>query len=57
MGDVIKVTAYLSNLERDFAEYNRAYAEFFDEPYPVRTTIGANLSGILVEIDVIAVRS
>ena len=54
LNDVIKVTAYLLDIERDFEEYNRAYGEFFSEPYPVRTTVGAHLSGILVEIDVIA---
>ena len=33
----------------------RAYAEFFAEPYPVRTTVGSDLYDILVEIDVVAV--
>jgi 2-iminobutanoate/2-iminopropanoate deaminase len=53
--DVVKVTAHLQHLKRDFAEYNRAYAEFFREPYPVRTTVGSDLYDILVEIDVVAV--
>ena len=53
--DVVKVTAHLQHLKRDFAEYNRAYAEFFTEPYPVRTTVGSDLYDILVEIDVVAV--
>ena len=53
--DVVKVTAHLQHLNRDFAEYNRAYAEFFTEPYPVRTTVGSDLADILVEIDVVAV--
>ncbi len=52
--DVVKVTAHLQHLKRDFAEYNRAYAEFFAEPYPVRTTVGSDLYDILVEIDVVA---
>lgn len=54
MADVVKVTAHLQHLHRDFAEYNRAYAEFFTEPYPVRTTVGSELANILVEIDVVA---
>lgn len=54
MADVVKVTAHLQHLHDDFAEYNRAYAEFFDEPYPVRTTVGSTLADILVEIDVVA---
>ncbi len=42
MDDVVKVTAHLEHLDRDFAEYNRAYAEFFTAPYPVRTTARAS---------------
>lgn len=52
MADVVKSTAHLQNLKGDFAEYNAAYAEFFQEPYPVRTTVGSDLYDILVEIDV-----
>ena len=51
---VVKVTAHLAHLDRDFAEFNRAYGEFFTEDFPVRTTVGSTLSGILVEIDVVA---
>ena len=52
--DVVKVTAHLQHLKRDFAEYNVAYAEFFSAPFPVRTTVGSDLADILVEIDVVA---
>lgn len=52
--DVIKVTVHLQHLRRDFADFNRAYAQFLTKPYPVRTTVGSDLPGILVEIDVIA---
>lgn len=51
--DVVKVTAHLQHLKRDFEEYNQAYKEFFPEPYPVRTTVGSDLYDILVEIDVV----
>jgi len=53
MEDVIKTTAHLQDLKRDFAAYNLAYAEFFSGPYPVRTTVGSDLWDILVEIDVV----
>jgi 2-iminobutanoate/2-iminopropanoate deaminase len=53
--DVVKVTAHLQNLNRDFAEYNAAYSEFFPAPFPARTTVGSDLADILVEIDVVAV--
>lgn len=53
MDDVAKVTAHLSDL-KNFKEFNEVYSTFFERPYPVRTTVGSQLSGILVEIDVIA---
>jgi 2-iminobutanoate/2-iminopropanoate deaminase len=54
--DVVKVTTHLQHLKRDFAAYDAAYATWFAEPFPVRTTVGSDLMDILVEIDVIAVR-
>jgi enamine deaminase RidA (YjgF/YER057c/UK114 family) len=41
------------NLKSDFAEYNEAFMEFFNPPFPVRTTVGSQLYNILVEIDVV----
>jgi 2-iminobutanoate/2-iminopropanoate deaminase len=54
MADVVKTTAHLQHLKRDFAEYDAAYGEFFTDPFPVRTTVGSDLFDILVEIDVVA---
>ncbi len=51
---VVKVTAHLADLHRDFADYNEVYRTFLSEPYPVRTTVGSTLADILVEIDVVA---
>ncbi|CAB5054139.1 MAG: RidA family protein [Actinobacteria bacterium] len=48
---VVKVTTHLQEVLRDFKEYDAAYSEFFTAPYPVRTTVGSDLNGILVEID------
>ena len=54
LGDVLKVNAYLADLG-DFEGFNRVYREFFDEPYPARTTVGASLpSTLLVEIEAVA---
>ena len=53
MADVVKVSAYLSDLAL-FEAYNRVYATYFPDPKPVRTTVGSQLNGILVEIDAIA---
>jgi 2-iminobutanoate/2-iminopropanoate deaminase len=33
---------------------NAVYARMFPRPFPVRTTVGSGLLGILVEIDVVA---
>ena len=54
MQDVVKVHAYLTDL-KDFEDFNEVYAEFFAEDHPARTTVGAQLNNILVEIDCIAV--
>ena len=53
LNDVVKATVHLQNLKEDFAAFNVAYAEAFEEPYPVRTTVGSQLFDILVEIDVV----
>jgi 2-iminobutanoate/2-iminopropanoate deaminase len=54
---VLKVSAFLADLD-DFAGFNAVYREHFPEPYPVRTTVGADLpGGILVELDAVARRS
>jgi len=53
-GDVVKSTVHLADVQRDFAGFNAAYAEFFTDGYPVRTTVGSTLPNILVEIDVVA---
>jgi 2-iminobutanoate/2-iminopropanoate deaminase len=51
--DVLKVTAYLTDVQH-FDEFNSAYMEIFDAPYPARTTVFTGLRGILVEFDAIA---
>jgi reactive intermediate/imine deaminase len=54
MDDVVKVTAFLSDLE-DFEAYNRVYERRFAAPYPARSTVGARLAdGLLVEIEAVA---
>jgi len=51
---VLKATVHLAHLERDFAAFDAAYRRRMPQPYPVRTTVGSQLLGILVEIDVVA---
>jgi 2-aminomuconate deaminase len=40
--DLIDVTVFLTDMARDFAAYNRVYAEYFVDPStaPCRTTLG-----------------
>jgi 2-iminobutanoate/2-iminopropanoate deaminase len=52
--DVVRVGVYLADIE-DFAAMNAVYAEIMPAPLPARTTIGASLPGIKVEIDCVAV--
>jgi 2-iminobutanoate/2-iminopropanoate deaminase len=53
LADVVKTTVHLQNLD-DFAAFNEVYARSFTENFPVRTTVGSTLNGILVEIDAVA---
>jgi len=56
LSDVIKVNAFLPDLG-NFDVYNTVYREYFSEPYPARTTVGAALApGLHVEVEVIARR-
>lgn len=52
--DVVKTTVHLQDLGRDFRGFNEIYQRHFRPPYPVRTTVGSTLAGILVEIDLVA---
>ncbi len=55
--DVVDVTAFLTDMKRDFETFNRVYAEYFGETRPCRTTVevGALPTPIAVELKVIAV--
>lgn len=48
---VIRCLCFLADIG-DWPEFNRAYAEFFTDRHPTRTTVGATLQpGLLVEIE------
>jgi 2-iminobutanoate/2-iminopropanoate deaminase len=53
MSHVVKTTVHLADLSL-FARFNEVYSRYFPDPKPVRTTVGSQLFGSLVEIDVIA---
>ena len=56
LDDVIDVTVFLTDMERDFAAYNRVYGEYFGAIRPTRTTVGvvALPTAISIEMKVIA---
>ena len=37
--NLVDVTVFLTNMQRDFDIYNRIYAEYFQENQPCRTTV------------------
>lgn len=53
--NAVRVSAHISELNSEsFSAYNKVYAEYFEEPLPTRITVGSQLLGIDVEIEVIA---
>lgn len=54
--DIVDVTVFLTNIDRDFGVFNNVYAEYFGEIQPCRTTVevGALPTPIAVELKVIA---
>jgi len=51
--DVVRVGVFLADMN-DFAAMNEVYKQFFTEDQPARTTVGAHLPKIKIEIDCIA---
>ena len=53
---VVDVTVFLTDIDRDFAAFNRVYGEYFGEIRPTRTTVGvvALPVPISIELKVIA---
>jgi len=54
--DLVDVTVFLTDMKRDFAIYNRLYAEYFASAQPCRTTVevGALPTPISIELKCIA---
>jgi len=53
---IVDVTAFLTDLRRDFAAFNRLYAEAFPDHQPTRTTVEVSRlpTPIAIELKVIA---
>lgn len=56
--DLVDVTVFLTDMQRDFPAYNRVYAEYFPDPAraPCRTTLGITAlpTPIAIELKCIA---
>jgi 2-iminobutanoate/2-iminopropanoate deaminase len=55
--NIVKTSIFLTDLN-NFSEVNKAYVDFFTEPYPARSTVEVSKlpKDSLVEIEVIAVK-
>ncbi|HEX5146010.1 MAG TPA: RidA family protein, partial [Conexibacter sp.] len=51
--DVVKLNCFLSDMA-DGPGWNEAYREVFEEPFPARATVGAQLAGFKIEIEAVA---
>ncbi|EAQ78356.1 RidA family protein [Blastopirellula marina] len=55
MNDVVQTRNYVGD-QADLPEFNQIYAEYFEQPYPARTTLMGCLGTLLkYEVDVVAV--
>ena len=54
--DLVDVTVFLTDMARDFAAYNKIYAEYFTAAQPCRTTLGISAlpTPIAIELKCIA---
>ena len=54
--NLVDVTVYLTDMERDFAAFNRVYRAYFTENQPCRTTVGVSRlpTRIAIELKCIA---
>lgn len=54
--NLVDVTVFLVNMKRDFAVYNKVYAEYFQDNQPCRTTVEINSlpTPIAIELKCIA---
>jgi 2-iminobutanoate/2-iminopropanoate deaminase len=57
MGDVVKVVLYVTDLY-EYKKLNEVYSNYFEEPYPVRTTVEVSRLPLnaSIEVEVTAVK-
>ncbi len=54
--NIVDVTVFLTDMKRDFQDFNRVYARYFSDHRPTRTTVEVNAlpTPIAIEVKVIA---
>ena len=54
--NIVDVTVFLTNMKRDFVVYNQLYKQWFNGPFPTRTTVEVNClpTPIAIELKVVA---
>tara|TARA_B100001250_G_scaffold249235_1_gene214249 strand:- start:196 stop:609 length:414 start_codon:yes stop_codon:yes gene_type:complete len=54
--NIVDVTVFLTNMDKDFSTYNQLYAKYFAEPFPTRTTLEISClpTPIAIELKVVA---
>jgi 2-iminobutanoate/2-iminopropanoate deaminase len=52
LANAVRVGVYLRDLS-NFTEMNEIYQQFFEEPFPARTTLQSDLPGFEIEVDAI----
>lgn len=54
--NLVDVTVFLTNMKKDFATFNKIYAEYFKDNQPCRTTVEVNAlpTSIAIELKCIA---
>ncbi len=57
LNDIVQSNVYLSSMSL-FDEFNKEYANFFNEEFPARSTVGVELKGnALIEVSVVAYKA
>lgn len=54
LADAVRIGVFLVNLD-DFSKMDAVYREYFEDPMPARTTVGAGIRGYDIEIDAVIV--
>ena len=55
LAKVVDVTVFLTEIDRDFAAFNRVYGEYFEKIRPTRTTVGVVALPVPIRVPIIRI--